>query len=463
MRTFNASELAAIFADNLLAPIAQDIQLSRIITDTRQIHRQDCRRGDVFAAISGEQFDGHQFAATAVEKGLSVLLVEQLQQTTAAQIVVADTRRALGQLAAKIRDEFVAKGGKVVGLTGSVGKTTNKQMLAAILSQVGKTHATKGNLNNDLGVPFTWFDLPADAKFAVIEMGANHQGEIAYLANITRPQVAMITNAGEAHLEGFGGLDGVAKGKGELFAQLAATDTAILNIDDDYNDYWRGLIADEVSVWTFALHNSAADVYAAEIAANGSIFTLCHGEQRVVVSLPTVGRHNVMNAVACAACALSLGVSLSAIAAGLAVFETAKGRLQKHELAANSLTVIDDTYNANPMSMRASAEIVADSDGYRILLLGDMGELGDDELMLHGRLGADIADKADIFFCLGQRMRAFVETNNKAKHYTDEAQLFAALAKHIADKKQQQHVTILVKGSRSMQMEGLVSRLLEKF
>lgn len=463
MRTFDAVALQQILADVLLAPIDDTVQVSHISTDTRKI-----QLGDTFVAISGEQFDGHDFTTAAVEKGATALWVEREQAVNVPQIVVKDTRIALGLLAAVIRDEFVQQGGKVIGLTGSVGKTTNKQMLAAILSQIGKTHATKGNLNNDLGVPFTWFDLSADAQFAVIEMGANHQGEIAYLTNITRPQVAMITNAGEAHLEGFGGLDGVAKGKGELFAHLAATDTAILNIDDAYSDYWCGLMADEMSVWTFSLNNSAADVYAEDVAANGSIFTLCHGEQRVAVNLPTVGRHNVMNAVGCAACALSLGVSLSAIAAGLSVFETATGRLQKHELAANqlaakSLTVIDDTYNANPTSMRASADIVADSEGYRILVLGDMGELGDDEIDLHRRLGQAIVDKADRFFCLGQRMTAFVEQNAKAQHYSDTTALLAALVSLITEKQPQQAVTVLVKGSRSMQMERIVEHLLEKF
>lgn len=450
MRTFDATELTQVLQSLLLEPIADTVVVKKINTDTRTI-----QAGDTFVALGGEHFDGHDYAHIAVERGASHLLVERVLPLGVPQIVVTDTRLALGALATQIRRDFTKRGGKVVGLTGSVGKTTNKQMLAAILSQVGETHATKGNLNNDLGVPFTWFDLPADSQFAVIEMGANHQSEIAYLATITRPQVAMITNAGEAHLQGFGGLDGVAKGKGELFAQLTDGQTAVINADDHYADYWRGLLATGVKTMCFAYADNHADVYATAVSKDGSQFTLCYQDDRVAVQLPTVGQHNVSNALGCAACAVALGASLADIAKGLAMFETAQGRLQKHVIG--DYVVIDDTYNANPMSMRASADILSVAAGHRIMVLGDMGELGEDELALHQALGKDLHDRADCFLCLGTRMTAFAEVNPKAQHFASMEALCESLLQQLQSLQQ---ATVLVKGSRSMTMERVVEYVL---
>ncbi len=448
-RGLNGEQLSHILGDLLLAPMPADMVVSAINTDTRSLTADQ-----TFVALSGEQFDGHGFVEQALAKGANAVMVECPQDGNAPQIVVRDTRLALGKIAAAIREDFVARGGKIVGLTGSVGKTTNKQMLASILSQAEPTHATKGNLNNDLGVPFTWFDLSEAAHFAVIEMGANHQDEIDYLAGITRPQVAMITNAGEAHLEGFGGLDGVAKGKGELFARLKVGDTAVLNADDRYADYWRGLLAEGVAVKTFSLHNTNADVYASDISGNGAHFTLHYGDASVAIDLPTVGLHNVGNALGCAACTLALGVDMEHIATGLRQFSNAKGRLQKHVLG--QVTVMDDTYNANPMSMRASAAILSTASNYRIMVVGDMGELGEETRELHAQLGADLVEKADAFLCLGDHMQAFAERNPKAKHYEDIDALNTAL---LALLQKQTQATVLVKGSRSMQMERVVAFL----
>ncbi len=398
MRTFSTDDLNRIWHDILFAPITDKLSVSVINTDSRTIGA-----GETFVVVSGENFDAHQFIPMAIERGASAVVVEKKQDNIAVpQIVVSNTRLALAQLATVIREEFT---GTVIGLTGSVGKTTNKQMLASIFAQVGNTHATKGNLNNDLGVPFTWFALPENTDYAVIEMGANHQGEIAYLANITRPNIAMITNAGQAHLEGFGGLDGVAKGKGELFEILSAGDTAIINYDDTYYQYWRELLADGVSVLTFSLENNQADVYAKNISADGSHFTLCYTE-----------------------------------------------KYQR-----GGITIIDDTYNANPMSMRASADILANTNGYRIMVVGDMGELGSDEIALHAQLGKDLLGKADAFFCLGEKMRAFAENNETAQHFSELSVLCQTLADNLLNKPS---VTVLVKGSRSMKMERVVEYLL---
>lgn len=451
MRAFNTEQLTQILGDCLQSPIQSDVIVCSISTDTRTI-----TEGDTFVALSGERFDGHDYIDTAIERGASVVMVERAQNTQVPQIIVSNTRLALAKLATTIRDEFVAGGGKVVGLTGSVGKTTNKQMLASILSQAGKTHVTKGNLNNELGVPFTWFDLPTDAEFAVIEMGANHLGEIDYLAQITQPQIAMITNAGEAHLEGFGGLDGVAKGKGELFTHLHTGDAAVINADDHYADYWRKLIAHGVAVKTFSLKDQNADVFATDIADDGMSFVLNANSENIAVNLPTQGIHNVMNALGCAACALSLGVALPKIANGLAQFESAKGRLQR--LTIGDLTVIDDTYNANPTSMRASADMLSRNNGYKIMVVGDMGELGKNARELHATLGKELTNKADCFLCVGQLMRAFADANPNATHFDEMSNLQQALSDIIT---KQPQVTILIKGSRSMKMECLIEYLEE--
>lgn len=452
MKIFDTRQLETIFAEILLQPVPVGISVTRINTDTRSI-----QSGDTFVALSGEHFDGHDFVEAAVSAGAKYVISEKVLAVDVPQIVVKNTRLALAALATDIRRDFSKSGSKIIGLTGSVGKTTNKQMLAAIFSQVGKTHATAGNLNNDLGVPFTWFDLPDRTQFAVIEMGANHQGEIAYLSKITRPDVAMITNAGESHLEGFGGLEGVAKGKGELFAQLTAGQVAVINIDDVYAEYWQGLLSSDVLSKTFSLENNQADVYAKDIAADGSRFILCYGDETVAVSLPIVGQHNVLNAVGSAACAIALGVSLVDIAKGLSQFETAKGRLQKHLI--DTGIVIDDSYNANPMSMRASADILSTMPGQRLMVLGDMGELGDEALALHKQLGRDLQGKADQFFCLGDKMRAFADSNQDAKHFPSITLLVQALEQKI---RQIPQVSVLVKGSRFMKMERVVEHLTAK-
>lgn len=446
MRMFNAEQLTSALGDCLQSSIPSDVIVCNISTDTRTISE-----GDMFVALSGERFDGHHYIDMAIQHGAAVVMVEHEQTLDIPQILVSNTRLALAKLATFIRKEFVSQGGKVVGLTGSVGKTTNKQMLASILSQQGKTHATKGNLNNDLGVPFTWFDLPTDACFAVIEMGANHQGEIDYLSKITQPQVAMITNAGEAHLEGFGGLNGVAKGKGELFSNLRAGDTAVINADDTYADYWRNLITDGVAIKTFSLKDANADVFASNVADDGSQFTLNTSYESITVKLPTLGMHNVINALGCACCALALGVAPTQIATGLAQFTNAKGRLQTTQIG--NLTIIDDSYNANPMSMRASADILSSQNSYNIMVVGDMAELGTDSRNLHAELGKTLTDKADHFLCLGNFMQAFAEQNDKAEHFSDIELLNSKLLNIIQTKN---NVTILVKGSRSMAMERVI-------
>lgn len=448
MRTFNTAELNTLWQTLLVEPITEAITVSAITTDSRTANV-----GETFFVVSGEQFDAHQFIPAAIKRGVNAVVVEKKQTHLAVpQVVVRDTRLALACLATAIRRDF---NGTVVGLTGSAGKTTTKQMLLAIFSAAGKTHATKGNLNNDLGVPFTWFALPEQTQYAVIEMGANHLGEIDYLTQITRPNVGVVTNAGEAHLAGFGRLDGVAQGKGELFARLGLKDTAVINDDDAYAAYWQGLLAEGVRVLRFSLQNPDADVYGQQIRADGSSFTLCYGKQQQVVQLPCLGLHNVSNALAAAACAIAANVGLETIAQGLAVFETAVGRLQRHQRG--EITIIDDSYNANPLSMRACAEIVQRSKGYRVMVIADMGELGQDSIKLHAQLGESLKDSADAFFCVGENMRAFVEQNSLAKHFETVSALYPTLQAVLS---QHPQATVLIKGSRSMEMERVVDYLL---
>lgn len=462
-KAFNSTQLTKILEGILKAPIPADIIVCDIQTDTRTL-----TTGQTFAAISGERFDGHQFIDTAIANGANAVIVEQPQKNcSVAQIVVTDTFLALARIATAIRNEFVTNGGKIVGITGSAGKTTNKQMLASICSQVGKTHYTQGNFNNHLGVPLTWFSLPHDAQFAVIEMGANHKKEIDYLTSITKPHIAMITNAGEAHLEGFGGIDGVAEAKGEIFNYLQAGNTAVINADDKYADYWIDTIRKSnilASIKTFSLNSTVADVYASDIAKNGSEFTLHAQDTTTPIHLPTVGVHNVRNALGCAACAIALGIDLDDISKGLTQFSNAAGRLQITQLNVQQscITLIDDTYNANPVSMRASADIVSASDDYRILILGDMGELGSNSEALHTQLGIDLIGKADSIFCVGEKMQALAESNSVAKHFSNKElltnALFSSLQALLEEKK---NITILVKGSRSMQMEQVVQQIQE--
>lgn len=451
MRPIDATELTLVLGDLLIEPVPESLVIKAITTDTRSR-----TTAETFVALTGEQFDGHDYVAAACQQGITQAVVEKVLDLPIQQVVVSNTRLALGRLAARVRQNFVQEGGKIVGLTGSAGKTTSKQMLLSILSQEGKTHATCGNLNNDLGVPFTWFDLPDNIQYAVIEMGASQQQEIAYLATITQPDIALVTNAAEAHLQGFGGLAGVAKGKGELFASLTAGKTAIINRDDRYAEDWLNLLADGVNYLTFSLYDDKADVYAQSVLADGSGFTLCYRDEKVAVLLPTVGRHHVMNALGSAACAIALGFSLDTLAKGLSMFTAPEGRLQKQ--VRGDWVVIDDTYNANPLSMRASAELLVLASSPRLMVLGDMGELGKAARKLHEQLGIDLQDKADLFLCVGEHMRHFVKNNPKAKHYESVAACCSALSDYLKDN---QKATVLVKGSRSMKMERIVDFLLK--
>ena len=356
-----------------------DITLDAVTTDTRKL-----TPGCLFVALKGERFDAHDFADQAKAGGAGALLVSRPLDIDLPQLIVKDTRLAFGELAAWVRQQVPAR---VVALTGSSGKTSVKEMTAAILSQCGNTLYTAGNLNNDIGVPMTLLRLTPEYDYAVIELGANHQGEIAWTVSLTRPEAALVNNLAAAHLEGFGSLAGVAKAKGEIFSGLPENGIAIMNADN--NDWlnWQSVIGSR-KVWRFSPNAANSDFTATNIhvTSHGTEFTLQTPTGSVDVLLPLPGRHNIANALAAAALSMSVGATLDAIKAGLANLKAVPGRLFPIKLAENQL-LLDDSYNANVGSMTAAVQVLAEMPGYRVLVVGDMAELGAESEACHVQVG----------------------------------------------------------------------------
>lgn len=418
-----------------------------VSTDTRTI-----RRGELFFALSGPNYDGGKFVAAAADAGAAGAVVSEPVATDLAQISVADTRLALGQLGAAWRQQHAVT---VIGVTGSNGKTTLKEMIAACLSQAAPTLATAGNLNNDIGMPLMLLRINPAHRFAVLEMGANHVGEIAYLTSLAQPHVVVINNAGTSHLEGFGSIKGVAEGKGEILGGKSRPRYAILNAEDDFYDYWRSFVSD-VDVLSFGLLDSA-DVFATEVVAgkDATSFTLHLPESKVDIDLPFVGIHNVRNACAAAAVAVALDVSVAHIKAGLESLQPVAGRLQP--LAGiRGATLYDDSYNANPVSVKSAGEFVATLEGERWMVLGDMGELGESAASLHAELGRSLrAAGIDRLFATGALSRETVNAFGAgAEWFADIEELTGRVSAELTSQ-----VNILVKGSRSARMERVVSAI----
>jgi UDP-N-acetylmuramoyl-tripeptide--D-alanyl-D-alanine ligase len=441
-----------------------DATFSGVSTDSRNL-----KRGDLFVAIAGDRFDGHAFLRQAADAGAAAALVEdgrlgaddQALAKRMPLLVVRDTRKALGALAAHWRKKFTLP---LVALTGSSGKTTVKEMLASILEAAsggaspfspapaaGSVLATRGNLNNDIGVPLMLLELKESHRYAVIEMGMNHAGEIGYLTGLAAPAVALINNAGSAHMEFLGSAEAVARAKGEIFEGLAAGGTAVINADDAFAPLWRELAGSRRRI-EFGLGPSAAVT---------ATYRLRHLESDIVVKTPggeaaatlrAAGVHNVSNALAASAAAVALDAPLSAIAAGLEAFEGIKGRLQRR-VARGGASIIDDTYNANPESMRAAISVLAQAPGRRLLVLGDMGELGADAPRLHAEIGARArAAGIERVLTLGALSAHISETYGPgARHFTRIEDLIAEVSNALGP-----DVTMLVKGSRFMQMERVV-------
>ena len=449
MISVTLSQLAGIVNGQLQG---DDLSIDAVTTDTRKL-----TPGCLFVALKGERFDAHDFADKAKAGGAGALLVSRPLNIDLPQVIVKDTRLAFGELAAWVRAQVPAR---VVALTGSSGKTSVKEMTAAILSQCGNTLYTAGNLNNDIGVPMTLLRLNNDYDYAVIELGANHQGEIAWTVSLTRPEAALVNNLAAAHLEGFGSLAGVAKAKGEIFTGLPENGIAIMNADN--NDWlnWQAIIGDR-KVWRFSPNAANSDFTATNIhvTSHGTEFSLQTPTGSIDVLLPLPGRHNIANALAAAALSMAVGATLEAIKTGLANLQAVPGRLFPVQLAENKL-LLDDSYNANVGSMTAAVHVLAEMPGYRVLVVGDMAELGAESEACHVQVGeAAKAAAIDCVLSTGKLSQVISDASSVGAHFADKPALIAHLKALVAE---HQMITILVKGSRSAAMEEVVRALQEK-
>ena len=424
-----------------------------VVTDSRTL-----ARGQLFVALRGPHFNGNEFVAAAANAGAAGAVVDAPQPVSLPQIVVADTQLALSAAARVWRAAF---NGPLVAVAGSNGKTTAKEMTAAIFAQAGSCLATRGNLNNHIGVPLTLLRLTPEHRFAVVELGANHAGEVAALARLARPSIGLITNAGAEHLEGFGSLEGVARAEGEVIAGLDPGATAVINADDEFAALWRGLT--RAQVVTFGVRQ-AADYGASELrtavgaAGFRTHFLLRAPQGTTAIELAVGGAHNVANALAAAAAAASAGATLGQIAAGLARVRAVPGRLQFKQ-ARGGAWLIDDSYNANPSSVRAAIEVLAALSGRRWLVLADMGELGAFARQAHADIG-EFARAAGIerLYATGALMEGAVESFGAgAQWYPEVGALAAALNQALAGAGPE--VRMLIKGSRFNRLERVVDAL----
>jgi UDP-N-acetylmuramoyl-tripeptide--D-alanyl-D-alanine ligase len=420
--------------------VGVDVEIASISIDTRAI-----QSGELYVAIKGHQFDGNEFVNKAEQVGAIAAILNEGFTTTLPHILVADTRLALAQMAGAWRDKASTK---VVGITGSNGKTTVKEMTAAILAVDGSVLFTKGNLNNDIGVPLTLLRLNEDHRYAVIEMGANHLGEIAYTSAIAKSDVVILNNAGAAHIEGFGSLDGVAKAKGEIIETLKSDGIAVLNKDDKYFDYWKSIAGDR-KVLSFGLSEDA-DIFArnikTEITDNEFVttFSLVTSLTMMKVHLKLAGSHNVSNALAAIAAGLALGLNLEQIKTGLEQVRPVTGRMQPLVGRLGNI-VIDDTYNANAASLKAGLDVLVKCKGEHWVVLGAFGELGQDSPKIHAEIGFDARNTVRIF-------------GKGATFFDSQDELIDALKAELTGDE-----AILIKGSRTQRMENVAAALVENF
>jgi UDP-N-acetylmuramoyl-tripeptide--D-alanyl-D-alanine ligase len=426
-----------------------DATIEAVSTDTRTLGA-----GMLFVALKGERHDAHDFAGQARQNGAAALLVERELPLDLPQVVVADTLLALGELARAVRRRSRAR---VIGITGSNGKTTVKTLLASILARHGRTHVNPGNLNNEIGLPLTLLAMPADTEYAVLEMGAGKPGDIAYLARIAQPDVALVNNVAAAHLERLGSLQGVAETKGALYRALPDDGIAVINADDAFAEYF-GLLAGPRRCLRFGLLRRA------DVGASGDPQAWTAGRFRLQspagvadIALPLAGRHNVMNALAASALAIALGVPLATIREGLEAAPAVAGRLARRTHASGAV-VIDDSYNANPGSFAAAIATLAASPGETVLVMGDMKELGTEAERLHADTGA-LARRSGIarLYAVGALSAAAVRAfGDGARHFPDQAALIDALRGELRE-----GVVLLVKGSRSSAMDRVVHALVD--
>ncbi len=446
------SEMAACVQGQL---IGDDVDISSVSIDTRAI-----KPGQLYVAIKGQNFDGNDFVDVAVQAGAVAAVVHQGITATVPHIIVGDTRLALAQIAGVWRDKAAVP---VVGITGSNGKTTVKEMVAAILSVNAATLYTQGNLNNDIGVPLTLLRLNGDHRYAVIEMGANHPGEIAYTSQYAKADVAIITNVGSAHIEGFGSIDGVAKAKGEIIHTLGPEGVAIINADDGYFDYWKSIAGTRKTLSFGVDGNAAVTAHSikTEIVANefATTFDMATTKGTLAIKLKLAGRHNVANALAATAACLALDIKLEQIKQGLERVKPVTGRLQPLVSRLGNI-VIDDTYNANSASLKAGLDVLANCAGQHWLVLGAFGEQGPESQNIHSQMGKLIKSSGVVrLLAIGS------DAQNTVKAFGEGATFFDSqhelIGKLVDELKGDE--AILIKGSRSQRMENVAAALVENF
>jgi UDP-N-acetylmuramoyl-tripeptide--D-alanyl-D-alanine ligase len=433
--------------------VGRDVVFSSVGTDSRAVQPEE-----LFVALRGERFDGHDYVGQCLKQGAVAAMVDNAPEGLAAGVVVADTRLALGQLAAYWRRKFAIP---LAAVTGSNGKTTVKEMLACILQAAtdddAAVLATQGNLNNDIGMPLTLLKLRGTHRYAVAEMGMNHAGEISYLTRICRPTVALVNNATSAHLGGLGSVEAIAQAKGEIYEGLADDGVAVINADDVFAPLWTMLAAPR-TVLRFGLEH-AADVsadYRMQAGFSELRIRTPRGDAELRLNVPVL--HNVRNALAAATVALAMGVPLACISQGLSAFGGVAGRLQ-YRHGRHGALVIDDTYNANPASMKAAIDVLAARSEDKLLVLGDMGELGTDAARMHAEIGA-YARSAGItaLYATGDLSLDAVQAFGAgARHFVDADALAAALLPDLGG-----NCAVLVKGSRFMRMERVVAAITEQ-
>lgn len=439
-----------------------NVTVTTVSTDTRQ-----AVENGLFFALKGEKFDAHDYAEKAVEQGCVALVVERELPIAVPQIIVADTRLALGELAKWLKSTLNPK---TVAMTGSSGKTTVKEMTAKILQKTAACEEdvlyTFGNLNNDLGVPMTLLRLTEQHKFAVIELGANHIGEIAYTTAIAQPDACLVNNVASAHLEGFGSMEGVAAAKGEIYRGLKENGKAIIN-QAFYYPQWRKEIGDhelQSFSYTGSDQDSYADFWAENVSLNlnGSTFILHAFEEEIEINLPYLGAHNVSNALAATALAMAVGASLADVKAGLEQRSQVKGRLYPVEINEHCL-LIDDTYNANVDSMKSAISVLKNYPAFRIFAVGDMAELGNESAQCHQEV-ADFAQQAGLDLIVSFGKESAVISDNSQHHFTDKQTMSNFLLPIISQKiAEKQPLVLLAKGSRSQKMETLIADLCRAF
>ncbi|TNH03324.1 UDP-N-acetylmuramoyl-tripeptide--D-alanyl-D-alanine ligase [Testudinibacter sp. TR-2022] len=455
MMNIDIRTLAEILSADCLGDAS--VTVKNITTDTRKPSEQA-----LFFALKGTNFDAHNYLTQAVEQGAAALVVEHANATLSVpQLVVPDTRLALGQLAKWWKATLAPK---TVAMTGSSGKTTVKEMTASILANCGEVLFTQGNFNNDIGVPLTLLRLQPQHQFAVVELGANHAGEIAYTTALVQPDVALVNNVAPAHLEGFGSLDGVAQAKGEIYRGLAHDGCAVINLDCHYLDtYWQTEIGTH-RIYSFSVSQPQADFYAANIDLHeqGANFQLQTPQGEVAVNLPYLGIHNVANALAATALSMLAGATLSQVKCGLEKKQAVKGRLFPIEVNPD-LLLLDDTYNANVDSMQSAVNVLKNYSGFRIFVVGDMAELGENSQLCHQQV-ADFTQHAGLNLVVSFGTQSEVISRlSQGKHFSDKADLILFLQQQIAQQRQNnKKVVLLAKGSRSMKMEEIIDLLKDK-